>query len=60
MRFDTYELYYLDTYDEEAADLADDLGIEHDDPYFDEDIACHLDTDYVTDTGLKAGSYTHL
>ena len=41
MRFDTYELYYLDTYDEEAADLADDLGIEHDDPYFDEDIACH-------------------
>ena len=33
MRFDTYELYYLDTYDEEAADLADDLGIEQDDPY---------------------------
>ncbi|SIS53937.1 hypothetical protein SAMN05444817_1128 [Corynebacterium appendicis CIP 107643] len=29
MRFDTYELYYLDTYDEEAVDLADDLGIGH-------------------------------
>lgn len=59
MRFDTYELYYLDTYDEEAADLADDLGIEHDDPYFEEDIARHLDADYVVDTGLKVAVIVH-
>lgn len=59
MRFDTYELYYLDTYDEEAADLANDLGIEQDDPYFDEDIATHLDADYVIDTGLKVAVIVH-
>lgn len=59
MRFDTYELYYLDTYDEEVADLADDLGIEDDDPYFDEDIARHLDADYVIDTGLKVAVIVH-
>ena len=59
MRFDTYELYYLDTYDDEAADLADDLGIEQDDPYFDEDIAIHLDADYVIVTGLIVAVFVH-
>lgn len=59
MRFDTYELYYLDTYDDEAADLADGLGLEQDDPYFDEDIARHLDADYVIDTGLRVAVIVH-
>ena len=47
MRFDTYELYYLDTYDQEAADLIEDFG------YDEDDVACELDSEYVIDNGVR-------
>ena len=31
MTFTTYELYYLDTYDQEAADLIEDFDYDEDD-----------------------------
>lgn len=53
MTFATYELYYLDTYDQDAADLIDDFD------YDEEDIAYELDSDYVIDNGLRVCVIVH-
>lgn len=53
MRFATYELYYLDTYDQEAADLIDDFD------YDEDDITYELDRDYIIDTGEKVAVIIH-
>lgn len=53
MTFATYELYYLDTYDQDAADLIDDFD------YDEEDIAYELDSDYVINNGLRVCVIVH-
>ena len=53
MTFATYELYYLDTYDQEAADLIDDFD------YDEDEIAYELDSDYVIDNGLRVCVIVH-
>ena len=59
MTFATYELYYLDTYDEEVADLVDQLELDEEDLYFEDEIALHLDRDYILEEGLRVAVIVH-
>ena len=53
MTFTTYELYYLDTYDQEAADLIEDFD------YDEDDVAYELDSEYVIDNGVRVCVIVH-
>ena len=53
MTFTTYELYYLDTYDQEAADLIEDFD------YDEDDVAYELDSEYVIENGVRVCVIVH-
>lgn len=59
MTFATYELYYLDSYDDHVADVVDDFDLDRDDPGFEEEVAWHIDAEYVIDYGVKAAVIVH-
>ena len=59
MAFATYELYYLDTYDEEVADLIDQFELDEDDVWFEDEVARYLDRDYVIGEGLRVAVIVH-
>lgn len=58
MTFTAYELFYLDSYDDEVHELVCDCCYDEDDLVF-EDIAWHIDADYVIDHGIRVAVIVH-
>lgn len=58
MTFTAYELFYLDSYDDEVDELVYDYGCDEDDLPF-EDVAWHIDSDYVIDHGIRVAVIVH-
>lgn len=59
MAFRAYELYYLDSYDEEVDDLVTMYDYDEDDYSFDDDIRWHIDDDYIIENGLRVAILIH-